>query len=127
VSIMQTADTSRSDFDLAGMTLRCQNGEVEVLIVLIGALSLRLHPKVVISAAGNAAEFIATVAPPGASLLLPPSASALASGPWASVAELAIRIEVEQNNGTARLISGFIPVAGLREALPSLLASCPSP
>jgi hypothetical protein len=124
---MQTADTSKSDLDLAGMTLRCQNSEVEVLIVLVGGLSPRLHPKVVISAAGNTTEFIATVAPPGASLLLPPSASDLASGPWASVAELAIRIETEQNNGTARLIRGSIPVAGLREALPSLLASCLSP
>ena len=127
VSIMQTADTSKSDFDLAGMALRCQDGDVEVLIVLVGAFSPRLHPKVMISAAGNTAEFVATIAPPGTSLLLPPSASKLASGLWASVPELAIRIETEQNNGTGRLISGFIPVAGLREALPSLLASCPSP
>lgn len=127
VSIMQTADTSKSDLDLAGMALRCHDGGVEVLIVLVGALSPRLHPKVVIRAAENTAEFIATIAPPGASLLLPPSASELAFGSWSSVAELTIRIETEQTDGTARLIRGFIPVGGLGEALPSLLASCSSP
>jgi hypothetical protein len=126
VSIMQTADTAKSDLGLAGLALRCQDGGIEVVLVLVDALSLRAHPKVVISAAGSTVDFVATIAPPGVSLLLPPAASKLASGPWTAVAELAIRIEIEQIDGPPSLIRGIIPVAGLRDALPSLLASCPS-
>jgi hypothetical protein len=126
VSIMQTADTAKSDLDLAGLALRCQDGGVGVLVVLVGALSPRTHPEVVISAAGSTVDFVATVVPPGVSLLLPPAASELASGPWTAAAELTIRIESEQTDGAPSLIRGVIPVAGLREAMPSLLANCPS-
>lgn len=123
VSIMQTADTAKSDLDLAGLALRCQDGGVEVLVVLVGGLSARAHPKVAINAAGSTVDFIATIVPPGASLLLPPAASDLASGPWTAVEELGVRIETGQTDG---LIRGVIPLIGLREALPSLMASCPS-
>ena len=126
LSIMQTADTAKSDLGLAGMALRCHEGQVEVLIVLVGAFSLKLHPKVEISAAGNSANFIATIVPPGSSLLLPPTASKLALGPWGTTAELAIKIEAEQTSDTMARIHGIIPVTGLRQALLSLLAGCPS-
>jgi hypothetical protein len=126
VSIMQTADTAKSDLDLAGLALRCRDGGVEVLVVLVSALSARAHPKVVITAPGTKMDFIATIAPPGASLLLPSAASDLASGPWTAVGELDVRIETEQTDGTPSLVRGVIPVTGLREALSSLRASCPS-
>jgi hypothetical protein len=126
LSIMQTADTAKSDLGLAGMALRCHEGKVEVLIVLVGALSLKLHPKVEINAAGNSENFVGTIVPPGSSLLLPPTASKLALGPWGTSAELAITIEAEQTSDTMARIDGVIPVAGLRQALLSLLASCPS-
>jgi hypothetical protein len=127
VSIIQIADTAKSDLDLAGLALRCRDGGFEVIVVLVGTLSARAHPKVAIDAAGTTVDFIATTVPPGASLLLPPAASALASGPWTAIGELGVRIETEQTDGTVGLIRGVIPVVGLREALPSLLASCPPP
>jgi hypothetical protein len=126
VSIMQTADTAKSDFDLAGLALRCQDGGIEVLVVLVGALSLRAHPKVVVSAAGKTADFSATIVPPGASLLLPQVASELASGPWAVAGEVAIRIEPGLIEGAPSLIRGVVPLSGLGSALPTLLANCPS-
>jgi hypothetical protein len=126
LSIMQLADTKKSDLGLAGMALRCREGGVEILIVLVGALSLKLHPKVEINAAGNPEHFVATVVPPGSSLLLPPAASQLASGPWEAITELAIKIEAEQSGDAMASIQGVIPLAGLRQALLSLRASCPS-
>ena len=126
LSIMQTADTAKSDLGLAGMALRCHEGQIEVLIVLVGALSPKLHPKVEINAAGNSENFTATIVPPGSSLLLPPAASQLALGPWGTTTELAIKIEAEPSSDTMAPIQGVIAVAGLRQALLSLLASCPS-
>ena len=124
VSIMQTADTTRSDFDLAGLSLRCQDGGVEVLIVLVGALSLRAHPKVAVSAGGKSTDFTATVVPPGASLLLPKTATELASGLWTATSEMTVQIETGQNDSAPSLIRGVVPLKGLSSALPSLLAIC---
>jgi hypothetical protein len=126
VSIMQTADTARSDFSLAGLALRCQDGGFEVLIVLVGALSLKAHPSVVVRTDGNRADFTATILPPGASLLLPKAASELASGPWTNATELTVQIETQQTDGAPSQIRGVIPLRGLGHALPSLLANCSS-
>jgi hypothetical protein len=124
VSIMQTADTTRSDFDLAGLAVRCQDGGVEVLIVLVGALSLRSHPKVAVSAGGKRMDFTATVVPPGASLLLPKTATELASRLWTATSEMTVQIETGQNDSAPGLIRGVVPLKGLSSALPSLLAIC---
>jgi hypothetical protein len=124
VSIMQTADTTRSDFDLAGLAVRCQDGGVEVLIVLVGALSLRSHPKVAVSAGGKSMDFTATVVPPGASLLLPKTATELASRLWTATSEMTVQIETGQNDSAPGLIRGVVPLKGLSSALPSLLAIC---
>jgi hypothetical protein len=124
ISIMQTADTTRSDFDLAGLALRCQDGGVEVLIVLVKALSLRAHPKVMVSAGGKNMDFTATVVPPGASLLLPETATELASGPWTAASETIVQVETEQTDSAPNLIRGVVPLKGLSSALPSLKAIC---
>jgi hypothetical protein len=124
VSIMQTADTTRSDFNLAGLALRCQDGGVEVLIVLVGALSLRAHPKVAVSAGGESMDFTATVVPPGASLLLPKTATELASGLWTATSEMTVQIETGQTDSAPGPIRGVVPLKGLGSALPSLLAIC---
>ena len=60
---MQTGDTTRSDFDLAGLAVRCQHGGVGVLSVPTGVLSLRTHPNVAVSAGGKSMDFTATVVP----------------------------------------------------------------
>ncbi len=124
VSIMQTADPTRSDLDLAGLALRCQNRGVEVLVVLVGVLPPRIHPKVFVSAAGQSVDFTATIVPPGALLLLPQEASELASGRWTAAAEAEVHIEIGQVDGAPTSISGIIPLTGLGSALPSLLANC---
>ncbi len=121
VSIMHTADTSRSDLDLAGLMVRCAPGGPEALVVLIRPFSLRARPQVKIGKAGEEAQFEATVAPPGTAILLPKSVAALASGPWQSLSELFIEIADDQTS-----IHGVLELAGLKPAFELLRANCPS-
>ena len=122
VSIMRTADITRSDIDLAGLMLRCGENNTEVVVVLVHPIPPRAHPKVMISANGKSAEFTATVVPPGLAVLLPPGASALAAGPWQAAAELAIEIDDDQGP-----IRGIVSLAGLSTALRTLQSNCPFP
>jgi hypothetical protein len=120
-SIVQTADIARSDLNLAGLMLRCGQTGVEVLIVLLEPLPPRAHPKVSVSTGGATLDFPATVVSPGALVLLPQDASALANGPWKNAAQLTVHVD-----DSSEQVSGVIPLAGLADALPKLLANCPS-
>jgi hypothetical protein len=122
VSIMQTADTTKSDLDLAGLMIRCGEADLESLVVLVSPLPPRASPKVTLSAGGSTEEFTGTLLmPPGAAILLPPGATALLSGPWKAVPELSLQVE-----GKPDLVKGVIPLAGLGASLPMLVANCSS-
>jgi hypothetical protein len=122
VSIMQTADITKSDLDLAGLMVRCGQTGTEVVIALVQPLPPRARPKVSVSTGGSAISFTATVVPPGALVLLPQDASALADGPWQNAAELTVAVE----DSSSEQVKGVIPLAGLGSALPNLLANCPA-
>jgi hypothetical protein len=121
VSIMQTADIAKSDLDLAGLMLRCGESSVETLVVLIRPFPPRAHPKVAVAAGGKKVEFVATVLPPGAALLLPREATSLAAGPWQSSSELAV--EVDDRNP----IRGVISIEALGPAYRMLMSNCHNP
>jgi hypothetical protein len=121
VSIMHTADLLRSDPDLAGLMIRCGEAGNEVLIALISPFPLRARPQVVLGGTSAGTRLEAKVAPPGAVILLPGEATALASGPWQSLAELQLEIT---NEGTA--IRGVVTLKGLAAALQVLAANCPA-
>jgi hypothetical protein len=112
VSITQTADPARSDIDLAGLMVRCGTAGSELRIVLVQPLPPRARPKVNLTAGGTAAQFDATVIPPGTSLSLPPDTNTLVDGLWQSSPELSVEVD-EPNNP----IRGVIPLAGLAPAL----------
>ncbi len=124
VSIMQTADITKSDLDLAGMMLRCGEPGVEVLLVLVRPLPPRAHPKVVVSAAGKSAEFNAAIVPPGAAILLPKEVVSLALGPWEAASELAVQIDTRDSE--VNTVRGVVPLTGLGVAMAHLRANCPS-
>jgi hypothetical protein len=120
ISIMQTADVTKSDLDLAGLMLRCGESNVETLVVLIRPFSFYAHPKVTVAAGGKIGQFVATVVPPGSALLLPADATSLAAGPWQSSPELAVEIDGDNP------MRGVIPLADLGPAYQMLVTNCRS-
>jgi hypothetical protein len=126
VSVMKTANVTRSDIDLAGLMLRCGEGNIEVLVVLIRPLPPRAHPKVTVTVASRTTEFTASVVPPGAEVLLPQEATFLASGPWQAAPELSVEVGAVEGDDQPSPTKGVISLAGLGTALPRLQANCPS-
>jgi hypothetical protein len=120
VSIMQTADTARSDIDLVGLTLRCSDTGFDVLVVFLKPFPPRTHPKVKLTSGGTTVHLEATVIPPGAAISLPAEVATLVKGSWQSTSELAI--EVEDDGNATR---GFISLVGLAPALSLLASNCP--
>lgn len=119
ISIMHTAYTSRSDFDLAGLMLRCGKGRAEAVIVLLRPFSLRARPNVAFGEPGNETQFEATVAPPGTAVLLPKDAASLVNVSWQALNNLFIRVQ----DGQTR-IRGVVELAGLQPAFKLLMANC---
>jgi hypothetical protein len=128
VSIMHTADPTRSDIDLAGLMLRCApptsgaGSTPEILFVVVQPFAPHSAPDVSVTADGRAVRFVAAVVPPFTALRLPPEAGALAAGTWQRAAELAVEIAL----GPVA-IRGVVPVSGLEQAYQSLVAGCPPP
>jgi hypothetical protein len=120
VSIMQTADTARSDIDLVGLTLRCSDTGFDVLVVFLKPFPPRTHPKVKLTSGGTTVHLEAAVIPPGAAISLPAEVATLVKGSWQSSSELAI--EVEDDGNATR---GFISLVGLAPALSLLASNCP--
>jgi hypothetical protein len=119
ISIVQTANPSRSDIDLAGLMLRCGDDGVDVLIVFIRPLAPRSRPSVKLTARGTPVAFDGLVIPPGVLISLPREATTLALGPWQSSPELAL--EVTENGNVIR---GVVSLAGLAPALALLMSNC---
>ena len=101
--------------------LRCAEGATtDVLIVLAAPLPPRTHPKVTVVAGATTTEFIATVIPPGALVLLPEKASALVENAWQSVPELTVSI-TDKN----RALRAVIPLEDISNAMQELQSNCP--
>src|SRR5450759_1219805 len=92
ISIMHTADTSRSDLELAGLMIRCSRSGTEVVVVLLRAFSLRARPHVLFGKLGHETQFEATVTPPGTAVLVPGDATTLINGPWQTQGDLFIQV-----------------------------------
>ena len=121
ISIMHTADTSRSDLELAGLMIRCSRSGTEVVVVLLRTFPLRARPHVLFGKPGHETQFEATVAPPGTAVLVPGDATALISGPWQTQDDLFIQVIDGQTT-----IAGVVALAGLQSAFKVLVTSCPS-
>lgn len=121
ISMSHTADALRSDFDLAGLMLRCSNNGPEVLIVAVTLFPPHARPSVTIEANGKEWKFDARVVPPGAELLLPTEAEQLTIGAWQSAHELVVKVSSQDQS-----FGGVIPIDGLEPALGTLTANCPA-
>jgi hypothetical protein len=121
VSMIHTADTTRSDLNLAGLMLQYSELHAEVIVVVVSPFSPRAHPTVIVAADNGEWRFEAHVVPPGAELLLPAEASNLAAGRWQSAHELAVHVSSQEQS-----FAGVIPIDGLSAALVTLTANCPA-
>ena len=120
ISITKIADAARSDHDVAGLMLRCDEGATaEVLVVLIEPLRPRTHPKVTVSAGATTTELTGSVVTPGPLVLLPEKASALVERAWRSIPELAVAISDDH-----RSLHGVIPLADISTAVRTLQSNC---
>jgi hypothetical protein len=121
VSVMRTAEFSRSDPDLAGLMLRCAGDGIETLVVVLDPRPPRTRPRVRLRSRGEEAMFEATMAPPFTALLLPKETTArLAAWERAGASELSIELSEE---GVAPE-NGLVALAGLGAALDRLRANC---
>lgn len=121
ISMTKIANPTPPEQDVAGLMLRCAEGaSTDVLIVLATPLPSRTHPKVTVVAGATTTEFIASVIPPGALVLLPEKASALVENTWQSVPELAVSI-TDKN----RAFRGVIPLEDISDAMQALQSNCP--
>jgi hypothetical protein len=115
ISIMRAAELSGSDPDFAGLMLRCADTGIDVLVVLIAPLPPRAHPKISI----GGMTFDGSVTPPGAAILLPATASDLASSKWQTLAKLNIEVSDE-----SKVVKGLVEIDGLANAMQTLAATC---
>ena len=120
VSAMHTVDIARSDANLAGLSLRCSPGGVQLVLIVLSPLPRASTPRVTVTAAADRSEFQASVIQIGDALLLPPAATDLAGGNWQKASELSIEIDTKTSP-----IRGVVPIGGLSAALRSLTGYCP--
>jgi hypothetical protein len=120
ISIMHTADVSRSDLDLAGLMIRCSENGTSAIIILIRAFPFRARPRVLFGKPGNETQVEATVAPPGTAILLPGDAKSLVNETWRAQDDLFVRVDNGQTT-----IRGVVALAGVQAAFRVLVASCP--
>lgn len=115
VTMMRTADVMKSDADLAGLSLRCDDKQLEAMLIVVEPFPPRAKLAVSLAGPGGPQRFEATVLPPGAAVLLPAEATELIRGPWQSLPTLAVEIERAD-----RKVKGSIPLAGLASAVQTL-------
>jgi hypothetical protein len=123
ISIMHTADVSRSDADLAGLMLRCAQGGIEALVIVVAPLPPRARPRIRFGSLERQQLFDAEIVPPFTALLLPREAPSIVAALEASGAN-ALAIVVDSDDGPIR---GTVALAGLRPALERLSANCRNP
>jgi hypothetical protein len=121
VSIMRTADTIRSDPELAGLMIRCaEKPGLEAMLALLRPIPPRSRRDVVLAAGATQILLHAEVIPAGTALLLPVEISTLTSGPWRNTGEIAVTISDPDGE-----IRGVIPIEGIDQAMAKLSANCP--
>jgi len=119
VSVMHVSDTAKSDFGLAGLTLRCGGAGIETLLIVLEPLQSGSHPSVNLQAGTSQTQVEASAIQGGEALLLPQAVSNLAAGPWQTASELAVEIATKPAP-----IRGVVPISGLSRALQTLTQSC---
>jgi hypothetical protein len=118
-AILHTADFERSDPRLAGLMLRCAREGIEAIVVVVEPFPPQARPQITLRGPAQESQFIGTMIPTGAGILLPGDATSLVTGRWRTAPEIEIKVA---EGGTA--VDGVVALSGLPEALQSLDAEC---
>jgi hypothetical protein len=121
ISVMHVVDSAKSDARLAGLSLQCGRGGIEIVLIVLERLSRSTRPNVVLITGEKRSEFEASVIQGGAALLLPADASKLAAGDWQGATEISVEIATKPT-----AIRGTVPISGLSAALGYLSQNCPA-
>jgi hypothetical protein len=120
MAIMRTADTTRSDPDLAGLMIRCQEKlGMEVVLALVRPFPPRSKRDVVVNLGTTETILHAETSPAGTALVLPIDATAFTTGPFRELSRLSIKINDPEGD-----IRGATPLDGIGPAIASLSANC---
>ncbi|WP_157223383.1 hypothetical protein [Rhodovulum sp. PH10] len=119
VSIMRTADLTKSDPSFVGLMVRCGESDVEVLPVVIPPLPPRVSPEVSFGEGAKSLTLRGTVVPPGSAILLPPRATEEARSVWRNSKSVAVEITAESET-----IRGSVPLDDFPKALDALVTAC---
>jgi hypothetical protein len=121
VSIMRTADTARSDPELAGLMIRCGEKQgLEAILALVRPIPPRSRRDVILAAGDAHVLLHAEVTSAGTALLLPLETSTFTTGPWRNANEITVAIRDPDGE-----IHGMIPIDGIGPAMAKLSANCP--
>jgi hypothetical protein len=117
LAITRTADTSKSDPDLAGLIVRCQDKPgLEVLLAMVRPLPPKRKREVTLGLGTAKPVLQAEISETGTALILPIDPTALTS-------QRELTVGLEDPDGS---IKGVIPLDGLSPALAKLSATCRS-
>jgi hypothetical protein len=121
VSIMHTADTARSDPELAGLMIRCADkAALETVLALVKPIPPRSKRDVILVGGTAQVALQAEVTSVGTTLILPIEPSTFTTGTWRAVKELAVKIQDPDGD-----IKGIIPIDGISPAMARLSENCP--
>ncbi len=121
VSVMHTADTTRSDPDLAGLMIRCADkAGLETVLALVRPVPPRSKREVVVTAGTTEIVLHAEAASAGGALVLPIQTSIFTTGTWHNLKELEVKIRDPDGD-----IRGVISLDGIGPAMARLSANCP--
>ncbi len=115
IAINRPGELSFSDPDFVGLTIRCAEPDIEVLLVTMQPRPLRTRVPVLV----NGRRVEGTVAPPGVSILLPPTVAETARKLWPSMRTLSFEI-----GDSGSTVKGHIQLEDYERALAALSTAC---
>lgn len=118
-ALLQSAEFERSDVGLVGLMMRCHQGRVEPVVILLDPLPPGTPARITWTMDGFARTFASSPIPTGAGLSVPLSDPEIAT--LGTTDAPTVEISVEQRGEQVR---GAVSLAGLKEPLDALRQAC---
>jgi len=121
ISISHVADLQKSDPNLAGITLRCVNRQIEIFMIVIEPYPPNIPINLSLKLGNNSAStYRGNIVPPGVMVRLPPEAATAIFDRRPQFDDLNVSLAY----GTAPVTTGLVKLTGLEQALGTLKTLC---